>query len=138
VARAVTDVTLTPQTVALIGTLMTGLIAAIGALSGVIAILYRQVLAERDRLLDERNRVLEERDARLVERVDEPKPETKDVTPAATSLSESEAGPLPPASDKRRPEPEEPLAPADQAQAGYLDKMTRAEESRPNPRGRRL
>ena len=61
------DVTLTPQTVALVGTLMSSLVLAIGALSGVIAYLYRQVLKERDRLLDERNRVLEERDARLVD-----------------------------------------------------------------------
>ena len=61
------DVTLTPQTVALIGTLLTALVMAIGALSGVIAVLYRQVLKERDRLLDERDRVLEERDARLVD-----------------------------------------------------------------------
>lgn len=61
------DVTLSPQTVALVGTLMSSLVLAIGALSGVIAYLYRQVLRERDRLLDERNRVLEERDARLVD-----------------------------------------------------------------------
>lgn len=61
------DVTLTPQTVAVIGTLLTALVMAIGALSGVIAVLYRQVLKERDRLLDERDRVLEERDARLVD-----------------------------------------------------------------------
>lgn len=61
------DVTLTPQTVALVGTLLTALVMAIGALSGVVAVLYRQVLKERDRLLDERNRVLEERDARLVD-----------------------------------------------------------------------
>lgn len=46
---------------------MSSLVLAIGALSGVIAYLYRQVLKERDRLLDERNRVLEERDARLVD-----------------------------------------------------------------------
>ena len=61
------DVTLTPQTVTLIGTLLTALVMAIGALSGVIAVLYRQVLKERDRLLDERDRVLEERDARLID-----------------------------------------------------------------------
>ena len=61
------DITLSPQTVALTGTLLTALVAAIGALSGVIAVLYRQVLKERDRLLDERNRVLEERDARLID-----------------------------------------------------------------------
>lgn len=61
------DVTLTPQTVALVGTLLTALVAAIGALSTVVATLYRQVLKERDRLLDERNRVLAERDARMVD-----------------------------------------------------------------------
>lgn len=61
------DVTLTPQTVALVGTLLTALVAAIGTLSGVVAILYRQILKERDRLLDERERVLQERDARLVD-----------------------------------------------------------------------
>src|SRR5262245_9557778 len=61
------DVILSPQTVALVGTLLTSLVLAIGTLCGAIAILYRQVLRERDRLLDERNRVLEERDARLVD-----------------------------------------------------------------------
>ena len=61
------DVTLSPQTTALIGTLMSALVVAIGTLCGAIAVLYRQVLKERDRLLDERNRVLEERDARLVD-----------------------------------------------------------------------
>ena len=62
-----TDITLTPQTVTLIGTLLTALVGAIGALSAVVAVLYRQVLKERDRILDERDRVLEERDARLVD-----------------------------------------------------------------------
>jgi hypothetical protein len=61
------DVTLTPQTVALVGTLLTALVTAIGTLCGVIALLYRQVLKERDRLLEERDRVLEERDARLID-----------------------------------------------------------------------
>ncbi len=61
------DVVLSPQTIALVGGLMSALVVAIGALSGTIALLYRQVLKERDRLLDERNRVLEERDARLVD-----------------------------------------------------------------------
>ena len=61
------DVTLTPQTVALVGVLLTALVTAIGVLCGTIGVLYRQVLKERDRLLDERNRVLEERDARLVD-----------------------------------------------------------------------
>jgi predicted RNase H-like nuclease (RuvC/YqgF family) len=61
------DVVLQPQTVAMVGTLLTSLVLAIGTLCGAIAVLYRQVLRERDRLLDERNRVLEERDARLVD-----------------------------------------------------------------------
>jgi len=61
------DVTLTPQTVALVGTLLTALVAAIGTLCGVITVLYRQVLKERDRLLDERDRVLAERDARMID-----------------------------------------------------------------------
>ena len=61
------DVTLTPQTVAMVGTLLTSLVMCIGTLAGVIAVLYRQVLRERDRILDERDRVLEERDARLVD-----------------------------------------------------------------------
>jgi hypothetical protein len=61
------DVTLSPQTVALVGTLMSALVVAIGTLCGAITVLYRQVLRERDRLLDERDRVLAERDARLVD-----------------------------------------------------------------------
>ncbi len=61
------DVTLSPQTVALVGTLLTSLVLAIGTLCGVIAALYRQVLKERDRLLEERDRVLAERDARLID-----------------------------------------------------------------------
>ena len=61
------DIVLSPQTVALVGGLMSALVVAIGTLCGAIALLYRQVLKERDRLLDERDRVLEERDARLVD-----------------------------------------------------------------------
>lgn len=61
------DVVLSPQTIALVGGLLTTLVVAIGTLSGVVAALYRQVLKERDRLLEERDRVLAERDARLVD-----------------------------------------------------------------------
>jgi hypothetical protein len=61
------DVTLSPQTIALVGTLLSSLVVVIGTLAGVVAVLYRQVLRERDRTLDERNRILEERDARLVD-----------------------------------------------------------------------
>ena len=61
------DVVLSPQTVAMVGSLLTALVLAIGTLCGAVGILYRQVLKERDRLLDERNRVLEERDARLID-----------------------------------------------------------------------
>jgi hypothetical protein len=61
------DVVLSPQTVALVGGLMSALVLAISALSGAIVFLYRQILTERDRLLTERDRVLEERDARLVD-----------------------------------------------------------------------
>jgi len=46
---------------------MSALVVAICVLSGAVAMLYRQVLKERDGILDERNRVLEERDARLVD-----------------------------------------------------------------------
>jgi hypothetical protein len=56
----VNDVTLTPQTIAVVGTLLTALVVTIGALSSAVLVLYRQVLKERDRLL-------EERDARLVD-----------------------------------------------------------------------
>ncbi len=61
------DVVLAPQTIALVGALMSALLLAIGSLCGVIALLYRQVLKERDGRLDERERLLEERDARLVD-----------------------------------------------------------------------
>lgn len=61
------DIVLSPQTVALVGTLLVSLVTAISVLCGAIAILYRQVLRERDRLLDERDRVLQERDARMVD-----------------------------------------------------------------------
>jgi len=68
------DVTLSPQTIALVGGLMSALVVAISVLSGAVALLYRQILRERDRtldmqtrVLDERNRVLEERDARMVD-----------------------------------------------------------------------
>jgi hypothetical protein len=61
------DVVLSPQTVALVGGLMSALVLVISALSGAIVFLYRQILTERDRLLTERDRVLEERDARLVD-----------------------------------------------------------------------
>jgi hypothetical protein len=61
------DVVLSPQTVVLVGGLMSALVLAISALSGAIVFLYRQILTERDRLLTERDRVLEERDARLVD-----------------------------------------------------------------------
>lgn len=68
------DVTLSPQTIALVGGLMSALVVAISVLSGTVALLYRQVLKERDRTLDmqarvlaERDRVLEERDARMVD-----------------------------------------------------------------------
>lgn len=59
------DVVLSPQTIALVGGLMTALVAAIGTLSGVVVLLYRQVLKERDRLLDERDARLMERDRDL-------------------------------------------------------------------------
>lgn len=61
------DVILSPQTIALVGALLSALVTVICVLSGAVALLYRQVLKERDRLLDERNRVLAERDARLVD-----------------------------------------------------------------------
>lgn len=60
-------VTLSPQTIAVVGAVLSALVTAICVLSGTVAFLYRQVLKERDRTLDERNRVLEERDARLVD-----------------------------------------------------------------------
>ena len=60
-------VTLSPQTVAIVGALLSSLVVAISVLAGAVALLYRQVLKERDRTLDERNRVLEERDARMVD-----------------------------------------------------------------------
>lgn len=60
-------ITLSVQAIALVGTLLTSLVLAIGTLCSVIAILYRQILKERDGRLDERDRVLEERDARLVD-----------------------------------------------------------------------
>jgi hypothetical protein len=50
------DVVLSPQTVALVGGLMSALVLAISALSGAIVFLYRQILTERDRLLTERDR----------------------------------------------------------------------------------
>jgi hypothetical protein len=49
----VSDVVLSPQTVALVGALMTTLASAIGVLFSVIVILYRQVLKDRERLIDE-------------------------------------------------------------------------------------
>ena len=68
------DVTLSPQTIALVGALLSSLVVAISVLAGAVALLYRQILRERDRTLDmqswvleERNRVLEERDARMVD-----------------------------------------------------------------------
>lgn len=61
------DVVLSPQTIALVGSLMTALVLAIGTLCGAVTMLYRQVLKERDRLLDERDRVLAERDARMID-----------------------------------------------------------------------
>lgn len=61
------DITLSPQVVALVGALLSSLVVAISVLAGAVALLYRQVLKERDRTLDERNRVLEERDARMVD-----------------------------------------------------------------------
>lgn len=60
-------VSLSPQTIALVGGLMSALVVAISVLSGAVALLYRQVLKERDRTLDERNRVIEIQDARLVD-----------------------------------------------------------------------
>jgi hypothetical protein len=72
------DVVLSPQTIAVVGGLMTTMALVISALSGAIAYLYRQhaqmyerLLREHDRardlLLAERDRVLAERDARLVD-----------------------------------------------------------------------
>jgi uncharacterized protein YpmB len=79
------DVVLSPQTIALVGGLLTTMALVISALSGGIAYLYRQhaklyerlltehdqardrLLAERDLRLTERDRVLAERDARLVD-----------------------------------------------------------------------
>ena len=61
------DIVLSPQTVVIVGGLLSSLVVAIGVLSGAVAMLYRQILRERDRTLDERNRVLEERDARLID-----------------------------------------------------------------------
>ena len=54
------DIVLTPQTALVIGTLLSSLVAAIGVLSAAVAMLYRQVLRERDR-------VLSEKDARMVD-----------------------------------------------------------------------
>ena len=61
------EIRLSLQAIAIVGSLLTALAIAISVLSGAVAMLYRQVLKERDRTLDERNRVLEERDARLVD-----------------------------------------------------------------------
>lgn len=46
------DVVLSPQTIAVVGGLMTALVTAVISLCGVIAYLYRQVLRERDRVLE--------------------------------------------------------------------------------------
>ena len=66
------DVVLSPQTIAVVGGLMTALVTAVISLCGVIAFLYRQVLRERDRLLDMQDarmidlwRSLEEKDIRI-------------------------------------------------------------------------
>ena len=61
------DVVLSYSAIAVIGVLLSSLVVGISVLAGAVALLYRQVLKERDRTLDERNRVLEERDARMVD-----------------------------------------------------------------------
>ena len=61
------DIVLNPQTVAVVGGLLSALVSAIIVLSGAVALLYRQIAKERTALLDERNRVLEERNARMVD-----------------------------------------------------------------------
>ena len=61
------DIVLSPQTVVVVGGLLSSMSLAIVALSGAVAYLYRQILKERTALLDERNRVLEERNARMVD-----------------------------------------------------------------------
>ena len=53
------DVTLSPSTLALVGTLVSGLVTAIVAL-------YRQALKERDRLLDEVARDRDEKAIRII------------------------------------------------------------------------
>lgn len=53
------DVTLSPSTLALVGTLVSGLVTAIIAL-------YRQALKERDRLLDEVSRDRDEKAIRII------------------------------------------------------------------------
>jgi len=69
--------------------------------------------------------------AGLVERVSDPV--TKDVRPASARADDvpPEAGPVPPASSlSDRPESEEPPTPADQARAGYDDRMLRPKRGR--------
>lgn len=68
------DVTLTPQTVALVGTLLTALVTALTAVCGAVVFLYRQdtkgwhrTLETYDRLLSERDRVIAEKEARWVD-----------------------------------------------------------------------
>lgn len=53
------DVTLSPSTLALVGTLVSGLVTA-------IITLYRQALKERDRLLDEVSRDRDEKAIRII------------------------------------------------------------------------
>jgi hypothetical protein len=48
----VSDVVLSPQTVALVGTLMTALVTALSVMCTALVYLYRQDIKVRDRLLD--------------------------------------------------------------------------------------
>ena len=68
------DVVLSPQTIALVGGVMAALVTALTTVCGVAAYLYHQdakgwhrTLDMQARVLEERNRVLEERDARMVD-----------------------------------------------------------------------
>lgn len=61
------DVTLSPQAIALIGGMMTVLVTAIMGLCGGIAYLYRQVVMGRDLLLTAEKRINQEKDARLMD-----------------------------------------------------------------------
>jgi hypothetical protein len=67
--------------------------------------------------------------AGFVELVSPPQSETKDVRPEAgdpPAPAQSAADPSPPAADDAAPpEPDVPHTPADQARAGYSDKMVR-------------